>query len=270
MKLELYTHPMSPCAQKVRLVLAEKALPWTAHHVDLAAKQNLAPWYLQLNKLGVVPTLVADGISVIESSIICEFLEDAFPAPSLRPTAPHAAARVRFWMKQVDNKLHPACGTLQWPLIMRPRLLEMTQEDRAALIEQVVERERRERQKRLLEFGLDAPDVALAVATYRQFIADLDDALARHQWAADDTFTLADCALAPYFQTLQQFGWTALYEHVTRVADWVARVRSRPSYGTAVAADFPDTVLQQLQQCGSDAWPKLARHLAPGAGAARA
>ena len=27
--LELYTNPMSPCAQKVRIVLAEKGLEWT-------------------------------------------------------------------------------------------------------------------------------------------------------------------------------------------------------------------------------------------------
>ncbi len=262
MKLTLYTHPMSPCAQKVRLVLAEKELGWTAHVIDLAAKQNLEPWYLKLNKLGVVPTLVADDESIIESSIICEFLDDAFPATPLRPSSPHGLARMRYWMKQVDNKLHPACGTLQWPLIMRPRLMEMSPEQRAALLDQVVERERRERQKRLAEHGLDAPDVVHAVATYRQFIADLDEALLHHAWAADDYFSLADCALAPYFQTLLQFGWFAFYEHSARVTDWYARVQARTSYQTAVAADFPSETLNDLRARGARAWPQIERHLA--------
>ncbi len=259
--LELYTHPMSPCAQKVRLVLAEKGIEWTPRPVDLAGKENLQPWYLKLNKLGVVPTLVDDGHPVIESSIICEYLEDRFPAVRLRPASPLATAHMRFWMKHVDNKLHPACGTLQWPLLMRPRLLEMTPEQRARLLDQVVERERRERQKRLAEHGLDAPDVAIAVVTYAQTIADLDAALAGRAFAAAEEFTLADCALAPYFQTLHQFGWTALYERHPRVADWYARVSARPSYERAVAGDFPAQVLADLRARGAGAWAKIERHL---------
>ena len=47
--LELYTHPMSPCAQKVRLVLAEKAVDYTKRHVNLPEKENLRPEYLKLN-----------------------------------------------------------------------------------------------------------------------------------------------------------------------------------------------------------------------------
>lgn len=88
MALELYTHPMSPCSQKVRIVLAEKNLSCTKVDVDLPGKANLEPDYLKLNPLGVVPTLVDDGKPVIESSIICEYLEDKFPEPELRPSDP--------------------------------------------------------------------------------------------------------------------------------------------------------------------------------------
>ena len=66
--LELYTHPMSPCAQKVRIVLAEKGLDWTKHHISLPDKENLKPEYLKLNPMGVVPTLVDNGVPVIEPS----------------------------------------------------------------------------------------------------------------------------------------------------------------------------------------------------------
>ena len=47
--LQLYTHPLSPCAQKVRIVLSEKQLPWISHHVSLPDKENLKPDYLALN-----------------------------------------------------------------------------------------------------------------------------------------------------------------------------------------------------------------------------
>ena len=41
---------------------------------------------------------------MIESSIICEYLEDRYPQPALRPDDAHEVARMRFWMKQIDNK----------------------------------------------------------------------------------------------------------------------------------------------------------------------
>ncbi len=110
--LELYTHPMSSCAQKVRIVLAEKSLPWTAHHVNLAKKENLNAEYLKLNPLGVVPTLVDDNNPVIESSIICEYLDDSYPDVSLWLSDPLLLSKMRFWMKHVDTKLHPACGAI--------------------------------------------------------------------------------------------------------------------------------------------------------------
>lgn len=200
--LELYTHPMSPCAQKVRIVLAEKGLDWTGHHISLPDKENLEPWYLQLNPLGVVPTLVHEGRPVIESSIICEYLEDAFPEHALRPGDSYQVARMRFWMKHVDVKLHPACGTIQWPMVMRPRLMEKSEAERNEILERIPEKPRRERQKRLVKYGLDAPDVADAVRTYRRTILDMEAALAEHPWIVGDSFSLADVSLAPYFQTL--------------------------------------------------------------------
>ena len=245
--LELYTHPMSPCAQKVRIVLAEKGLDWVAHHVNLQEKENLAPDYLKLNPLGVVPTLVHDGRPVIESSIICEYLDDTWPEFALRPGDTYLRSKVRFWMKHIDIKLHPACGTLQWPMVMRPKLMEKPQRERDAILERIPEKPRRERQQRLVKLGLDAPDVADAVQTYRRTILDMEQALETSQWVVGESFSLADVCLAPYFQTLTQFNWTALYDQdCPRVADWVGRCQQRSSYQEAVAEDFPTALTGQL------------------------
>lgn len=260
--LELHTHPMSPCAQKVRLVLAEKGLDWTRHHVELSQKENLRPDYLKLNPLGVVPTLVHDGRPVIESSIICEYLDDAFPEPGLKPAAPYQRAQMRLWMKHVDNKLHPACGALQWPLVMRPALMEKSEAERAALLARIPEKPRRERQQRLVRWGLEAPDVVDAVHVYRKTILDMEAALAGHAWMAGDRFTLADVCLSPYFQTVLQFGWSRMYEDCPRVADWFARCRARASYEDAVTRDFPPEVQIDLRARGEPAWGTISAHLA--------
>ena len=260
--IELYTHPMSPCAQKVRLVLAEKQLDWLARPIDLPAKENLEPWYLKLNPLGVVPTLVHDGKPVVESSIICEYLEDTFPDIALRPVDPYRRARMRFWMKHVDTKLHPSCGALQWPLAMLPSFMKKSEQERERLLDQIPEKPRRERQKRLVKYGLDAPDVVDAVRTYHQTIADMEEALSEHSWIIGDRFSFADCSLAPYFQTLFQFGWTGFYKGAfPSVTDWFDRCRVRASYQTAVMADFSPDMLADLNKKGTAAWPKIERHL---------
>ena len=257
MALILYTHPMSPCAQKVRIVLAEKGLDWEARHVDLPGKANLDPDYLKLNPLGVVPTLVEDNRPVIESSIICEYLEDRFPQPSLRPDDAWQIARMRFWMKHIDIKVHPSCGALQWPLVMADKLKQLSPEEQEAQINKVVEKPRRERQRRLLQMGYDAPDIADAVRVYQKTIADMDEVLATQAWLAGDDFSLADAAMAPYFQTLTQFGWQAWYELKPRVADWYTRCVARPSYQSGVAADFSDDKIADLNRRGEPAWGKI-------------
>ncbi len=262
--LTLYTHPMSPCAQKVRITLAEKGLDYRSVHIDLPGKENLEPWYLALNPTGVVPTLTDGHRVIIESSLICEYVEEAFPQPaSLRPDEPHLRAEMRLWMKHVDNKLHPSCGALQWPLAMRPRLQAMGETKARALLDQVVETPRRERQKRLFDLGLEAPDVVSAVQVYCETITRMETALAGGDWVLGDRFSLADIVIAPYFQTLLQYGWTALYERDhPKVADWVARITSRASWQTAIADDFSSEKLVSLRAQGQDAWPTIQHHAA--------
>ncbi len=47
--LELYHNDISVCSQKVRLVLAEKGLAWTGHHINFMAGEQTKPEYLALN-----------------------------------------------------------------------------------------------------------------------------------------------------------------------------------------------------------------------------
>jgi len=268
MAIQLYTHPMSPCSQKVRIVLAEKGLPWEKIDVDLQGKANLSADYLALNPLGVVPTLVEDGRPVIESSIICEYLEDRFPTPRLRPVDPYQVAQMRYWMKHIDNKLHPSCGALQWPLVMADKLKALSTEEQDRVIDQVPEKPRRERQRRLLKQGYDAPDVVDAVAVYDKTFRDLDNLLKSQAWIAGEEFSLADAAMAPYFQTPFQFGWSDWYERTDNVAKWYARCRARDSYQSAVADDFTAEKLAELGARGAPAWQKIQSLLADKADAA--
>ena len=66
MALALYHNDMSSCAQKVRLMLAEKGLEWESRHLDLRAGAHQQDWYVKLNPRAVVPTLIDGDIVVPE------------------------------------------------------------------------------------------------------------------------------------------------------------------------------------------------------------
>ena len=66
--LTLYHNDMSVCSQKVRLCLAEKALAHEARHLNLRAGDQQKPEYLKLNPKGVVPTLVDDGVYMMDNN----------------------------------------------------------------------------------------------------------------------------------------------------------------------------------------------------------
>src|ERR1700730_11671787 len=73
----LYHLPLSPHSRKVRLVLAEKRLPF-----DLRSEKvwERRADYLELNPAGTVPTLVEEnGLAIADSGVICEYLDEAYP-----------------------------------------------------------------------------------------------------------------------------------------------------------------------------------------------
>jgi glutathione S-transferase len=230
MTLELYTHPFSPASQKVRLALYEKELAWVRHDVDLPNKENIEPWYLKLNPMGVLPTLSHDGQNLAESSVIMEYLEDAFPTPSLRPETPAGLARMRWWMHLVDDRLHYSAGALVWSTLMRPAMLEKSEAEREALLARVPDRSRQARHRRWIEHGIDGPDFKDAVLTYRETFDRMNADLVEREWIAGDNFTLADCALVPYVQAMAQLG---------------------PSVKSAITDEVPATGLSAAAEAGA-------------------
>lgn len=95
--LELYHAHISTCSQKVRLCLAEKGLTWESRAVNLLTGEHLRPEYLALNPNGVVPTLVDNGRTIIDSSVICEYLEETHPGSGspLMPDSAYGRAAIR-------------------------------------------------------------------------------------------------------------------------------------------------------------------------------
>ena len=102
--MKLYQTYASPFPTRVRLLIYAKGLEVEiveppGFHASREDKGD----YLKINPIGRVPTLVLDdGRALPESEVICEYLEDAFPEPALRPADPWGRARMRLLSRICD------------------------------------------------------------------------------------------------------------------------------------------------------------------------
>jgi len=261
--LELHHNALSSCSQKVRLALAEKGLEFTSHEVDLLTGEQHAPGYVKLNPKHVVPTLLHDGGVLTESTLINEYLDDAFPEPALLPASPAARHAARRWVKRIDDEVHPAAGVLTYAIGARQVALAQPPEAREAAIAAIPDPDRRAVRRSVIEHGVAAPEFAGALARFVDLLDDMNTALATSPWLTGAAFGLADAAALPYVLRLEHLAMTKAIDDRTRTADWLARVKARPAYAEAVARWLPAAVIELLRQQGEAVWSEvepLTRH----------
>ncbi len=250
--LTLYHNDMSVCAQKVRLALAEKDLAYEARHLNLRQGDQQQPDYLKLNPKGVVPTLVHDAIVVTELIVINEYIDDAFPATPLRPADPAGRARMRLWTKEIDGGIFAATGTVSMSIAFHhqydPAVVEELTRQRGPAYRQRFEQLRK---------GVDNPAFPDAIKRLYKMVGDMNAGLERKPWLAGDALTLADIAYAPYVTRLDHLQFLGLLDRNPRVADWYERMRGRPSYQSALAAQFNPKYLPLMAEKGAEAWPRV-------------
>jgi glutathione S-transferase len=103
--LTLYDAARCPYCARVRILLAEKGLPYDAVELDLDERPG---WIYEKNPTGRVPVLEEDGGFLLpESRVIMEYLEERFPEPTLLPADPAERALVRLAFERFSELSGP-------------------------------------------------------------------------------------------------------------------------------------------------------------------
>jgi glutathione S-transferase len=112
--IKLYDFLPCPFGQKVRIILAEKGLSYELIQIDLTQGEQRKPEFLRLNPFGRVPVLIDEDVTVYDSTIIAEYLEDEYPEPPLLPAIGSSAlrARARTWEDFADTSFTAQVGQL--------------------------------------------------------------------------------------------------------------------------------------------------------------
>jgi glutathione S-transferase len=241
--LTLYHFTGATCAGKVLISLAEKGIEFEDKLISRADLNT--PSYRAMNPAGVVPTLVHDGTVIIESSVILNYLEDAFGGPSLRPDNPKERARMNLWLRWVDDALN-SLGTMTYAIAVRFEYLAKSAEERESYYAGIPNPVIREGRRNAIEMGLEAPEVADAMDTMVLLQRRADEVIGNDDYLLSQ-FSLADVALIPFIHRMEVLGLLASPGQLPNLHRWWKTVKARPSYEQAINARLPAQMMVAMR-----------------------
>ncbi|MGP0095078.1 MAG: glutathione S-transferase family protein [Xanthobacteraceae bacterium] len=265
--LKLYHHGSSVCAAKVRMAIAEKGLAWEGVYIDILRGDQFAADYVKLNPKAVVPTLEHDGRVIVESTVICEYLDLVFTERRLHPSDPLAYTRARYWTNAVDEELHPACAVLTFVASHRHTVAKLGKDKLEAFLSATptmsVTSDWQARKRVLVEHGFAAPGAAEKIKLYDDYLQKMERALAASPWLAGDAFSIADISVTPYVNRLAMLQMENMWEQgrLPRVANWWQQIQARPTFKPSLLDWIPGELTADLRENGARSWPDVARIL---------
>ena len=256
--IELYHNGMSTCSQKVRIALAEKGQAFESHHLNLRTRDQGKPEYLKLNPNGVVPTLVHDGVPIIESSVICEYIDEVWPTPPLRPADAYDRARMRLWTKQLDEGLHAASATISACIAFRYQFMEgKTEAELKKVLDGFVDPVKRRVMSENVLQGVESSFFRPAMLRVKKMLDDMEAALGNGPWLAGKDYSLADIAVAPYVTRVDHLQLGGMIAARPHLADWYARIQARPAYRTGMVDWYIPDFIALMKDRGAEARAKV-------------
>jgi glutathione S-transferase len=183
----------------------------------------------------VVPTLVHDGRVLVESSVICEYLDETFAKPALMPQDPYSRAQARVWLKIFDDVAHPAIRQASFELLYRPLLAAMPPAELAARLARHPNPARAQRFREAACGDADATAIKAAMDSFRAILGRMDVALQRNEWLAGADYSLADAAMSSLLDRLDNLGMGELSQAFPHTKDWGAAIMVRPAFAASRA-----------------------------------
>lgn len=190
-----------------------------AKGVDLPIEEpaggTRTPEFLAMSPIGKVPVLVDGAMVLPESNVILAYLEDRFPTPTLFPGDATQRANARLLVSLIDNYGAPSFGPF---------------------------------------FANDPAAVKVALERIDSSLGYVDHFRRDGAFASGDAFSIADCALIPFFVAFEmlppQFGTFEFVKKRPKLAAWWSRARASEhgSYAMKATMEAAQKFLAQQQR----------------------
>ena len=199
---------VSPYVRKVVVALAIKGID---HEID-----PIVPFYgnaefSRLSPLRRIPVLIDGDLVLNDSTVICEYIDEAYPEPPLMPRAPVDRARARWMEEFADSRLG---DLIIWRLFYR-RIVA----------------------PRVYKIAPDEAEIAKVTDVELPEALDWIEARAPADGFLFDHVCTADIAYAAFFRNAKIAGWTIDPARWPRTAAWIARVETVPAFAESIALE---------------------------------
>jgi glutathione S-transferase len=234
----------SSASRRVRLCLAEKGLKFESVLVDLTKMEHHSPEYLKLNPNGVIPLLILpDGRSLYESGTICEYLDETYPEPPLRPDDTYGRAEMRNWIRYADERI----GNLiifNWKHSIAKVASKWTDAELAEAMKKIPSKERQQAWLRAARQPYTPEEENEARRKLTLMLDKMEGVLGAHAWLVGDRYSLADIAVVPFVKRMEEEiipDEMSAAKH-PRVHAWWQKLQARPAFKEARIESFTSTL----------------------------
>jgi glutathione S-transferase len=196
----------SPFVRKVRVVLAEKKVPYEQEQL---VPFNVSAEYRKISPLGKIPAWVDGDRTLADSSVICAYLERTHPEPRLYPADPYEYARALWFEEWADGGFVTVVGPkIFFRRIVAPLFLNQPADE--AAIQKSIDEE---------------------LPPYLDY---LESQVREGKPLVGNTFSIADIGVGTQFVNLHHAGVRTDAGRWPKLARWVEQTLSRPSFRTIV------------------------------------
>jgi glutathione S-transferase len=209
--LKLVSHLLCPYVQRAVISLTEKNIRFERMDIDLGNKPD---WFLQISPLGKTPVLRVGDVSIFESAVILEYLEETQDHP-LHPPDPLRRAEHRSWMEFGSAILNDIAGFYG---------------------------------------AADETAFTLKTRSLIDKFAMLENRVGAVPYFDGLSFSLVDAVFGPvfrYFDTFDKIGDFGILSNTPKVAAWRGALRKRPSVRTAVSPTYDQLLWEFLKKRNS-------------------
>lgn len=216
MNLKLISFELCPFVQRSVIALLEKGMAYEITYLSMQELRDPPQWFRDISPFGKVPVLRVDDVTVFESAVIMEYIDEINP-PTLHPADPLQRALNRAWMKFGEELLFS-------------QYRYATAADEAAFAQGRQE----------LTDSLNRLEAVLGDGAFFN----------------GSEFSLIDASYAPFFMRLdilEQHHTSGFYENRPRLSRWAEACRERETVANSVVPDLAHKYIEFIKRSSEHA-----------------
>ncbi len=228
---------------KSLIPLVEKGLDFEGIYVDLHKFEQHSDWFTASNPEGQVPVLDHDGTIITHTTVINEYLEDAFPDANpadgpLRPCDAVGTARMRYWNKFVDEQVMNYVSMHGWHRLIRVITRSIEDDKFEELMSHVPLPDQRKKWM-TARSGFEQKDLDHAMEKIEYALAKVEAQLGETRYLAGDAYTLADINFYSHCGLMvnRMFPDLEVDTRLPNLVRWRETISDRPAVQKALAAE---------------------------------